>query len=361
MKLKMMLVLVILMSLCLVTATAQTISSNSTGTANDGYWYTFWKDNQGSVTMTMGSNGQFSVNWSNTGNFVCGKGWQTGSENRTITWTSNNGNAQYVGLYGWTTNPLVEYYIPRSGGTNRGTYQADGTTYTLYTNTRVNKPSIVGDTTFEQYFCGGGSGGSVNFGQHCNGWRSLGMGVGSQNYQVLAIEGWGGSSGSASATIGTGGGTTTSSGGYTTTSSGGSTTTSSGSSGGGIDYRLRARSTDGQGQVNLRIGGNTIATFTLGSGMGDYTASSYSSGDINVEFYNDASNRDVQIDYLSVNGDYRQAENQSYNTGVYEDGSCGGDYSEWMHCNGILGFGDTPGGSSGSTTTTSSSGGWWWW
>jgi endo-1,4-beta-xylanase len=154
----------------------------------------------------MGSNGQFSVNWSNTGNFVCGKGWQTGSESRTITWTSNNGNAQYVGLYGWTTNPLVEYYIPRSGGSNRGTYQADGTTYTLYTNTRVNMPSIVGDTTFEQYFCGGGSGGSVNFGEHCNGWRSLGMGVGSQNYQVLAIEGWGGSSGSASATLG---GTTT--------------------------------------------------------------------------------------------------------------------------------------------------------
>ena len=27
---------------------------------------------------------------------------------------------------------------------------------------------------------------------------------------------------------------------------------------------------------------------------------------------------------------------------VYEDGSCGGDYSEWMHCNGILGFGNTP-------------------
>jgi endo-1,4-beta-xylanase len=206
MKFKITFVLAIIMCFTVFTVTAQTVSSNSTGTANDGYWYTFWKDNQGSVTMTMGSNGQFSVNWSNTGNFVCGKGWQTGSENRTITWTSNNGNAQYVGVYGWTTNPLVEYYIPRSGGTNRGTYQADGTTYTLYTNTRVNKPSIVGDTTFEQYFCGGGSGGSVNFGEHCNGWRSLGMGVGNQNYQVLAIEGWGGSSGSASATLG---GTTT--------------------------------------------------------------------------------------------------------------------------------------------------------
>jgi hypothetical protein len=202
-KLKMIVFIAILTCFIVIPATAQQICSNETGT-NGGYWYTFWKDNQGSVCMTMGAGGQFSVQWSNTGNFVCGKGWSTGSENRTITWTSNNGNAQYVGLYGWMQNPLVEYYIPRSGGTNRGTYQADGRTYTLYTNTRVNMPSIEGTKTFEQYFCGGGSGGSVNFGEHCAGWRQLGMGVGSQNYQVVAIEGWGGSSGSASATVGEG-------------------------------------------------------------------------------------------------------------------------------------------------------------
>jgi hypothetical protein len=363
MKLKSILVVVVLVCFTLFTASAQTITSNSTGNQG-GYWWTFWTDGGGSVSMSLGSGGYFSVNWSNCGNFVCGKGWSTGSESRTITYSGNRGNAQYYGVYGWMTNPLVEYYIPRSGGSsNKGTYQADGTTYTLTTSMRYNKPSIVGDTTFEQYFAGGGSGGSINFGQHCNGWRSLGMGVGSQNYQVVAIEGWGGSSGSANATVGSGGGgsTTTSSGGYTTTSSGGGSTTTSSGGGGGVNYRLRARSTDGQGQVNLRIDSNTIATWTLGTSMGDHSASSYNSGGINVEFFNDADNRDVQVDYLSVNGDYRQAENQSYNTAVYEDGSCGGDYSEWMHCNGIIGFGDTPGGSSGSTTTTSSSGGWWWW
>jgi hypothetical protein len=165
-------------------------------------------------------------------------------------------------------------------------------------------------------------------------------------------------------------------GGSTTTTSshgGGSTTTTSSSGGGGgsnINYRLRARSTDGQGKVNLRIDSNTIATFTLGSSMGDYTASSYSQGSINVEFFNDATDRDVQVDYLSVNGDYRQAENQGYNTAAYQNGSCGGGdgYTEWMHCNGVLGFGDTPGGGGGgggssSSTTTSSwgGGGWWWW
>jgi hypothetical protein len=112
--------------------------------------------------------------------------------------------------------------------------------------------------------------------------------------------------------------------------------------GGQISFTLRARSTDGQGQVNLRIGTETIATFTLGSGMNNYTASTYSTGDINLEYFNDTSGRDIQVDYLVVNGSYLQAENQSYNTGVYQDGSCGGSNSEWMHCNGILGFGDTP-------------------
>jgi hypothetical protein len=76
---------------------------------------------------------------------------------------------------------------------------------------------------------------------------------------------------------------------------------------------------------------------------------------------------DVQIDYMTVNGSTRQAEDQSYNTGVWQDGDCGGEYSEWLHCEGCIGFGDVSGGggstttSGGSTTTTASSwwGGWW--
>ena len=59
-----------------------------------------------------------------------------------------------------------------------------------------------------------------------------------------------------------------------------------------------------------------------------------------VAYTNDGGNRDVQIDYLQVNGQTRQAEQQSYNTGHYSNGRCGGSgYSEWMHCNGGLGFG----------------------
>jgi len=139
--------------------------------------------------------------------------------------------------------------------------------------------------------------------------------------------------------------------GNTPSGSGSTTTTSGGGGGSNVSYTLRARSTDGQGQVNLRTDNNTIATWTLGSSMSNYTASSYNTGDISVEFFNDATDRDVQIDYLEVNGDRRQAEDMPYNSAVWEDGSCGGDYSEWMHCNGVIGFYST-GGGGGSTTTT---------
>jgi arabinoxylan arabinofuranohydrolase len=67
-----------------------------------------------------------------------------------------------------------------------------------------------------------------------------------------------------------------------------------------------------------------------------------------VAFTNDATGRDVQVDYIVVNGTTRQAEAQSNNTGVYANGSCGGGgMSEWLHCNGAIGFGTVSGGGGG--------------
>jgi hypothetical protein len=75
--------------------------------------------------------------------------------------------------------------------------------------------------------------------------------------------------------------------------------------------------------------------------MSNHSVTLWSSkGNCYVEFYNDASGRDVQVDYLQVCGSTRQAESQSYNTAVWQNGSCGGSNSEWMHCNGVIGFGD---------------------
>jgi hypothetical protein len=73
--------------------------------------------------------------------------------------------------------------------------------------------------------------------------------------------------------------------------------------------------------------------------MNNYTATTSLSGNIRVEFINDDGTvRDVQVDYIQVEGTTSQAENQAVNTGVWQNSSCGGQNSEWLHCGGYIEF-----------------------
>lgn len=207
---------------------AMTITNNQTGN-HGGYDYEFWKDSGGSGSMTLTDGGTFSATWSNLNNILFRKGkrfneTQTHQQigNISINYGANyqpNGNS-YLTVYGWTVDPLVEFYIVDSwgnwrppGANAKGSITVDGGTYDIYETTRVNQPSIKGTQTFQQYWSVRRSkrtSGTISVSEHFKKWESLGMPMGKMYEVALTVEGYQ-SSGSATVysntlTIGGGGG-----------------------------------------------------------------------------------------------------------------------------------------------------------
>ena len=138
---------------------------------NSPYHYEIWYQG-GNNSMTSYDNGTFTAKWSGTNDFLARVGFKynedkshedLGPIDAYFNWkkSGNAGGYNYIGIYGWTVDPLVEYYIvddwfsepgPNLLGQKKGEFTVDGATYEIYQNQRNNAPSIKGNSTFPQYF-----------------------------------------------------------------------------------------------------------------------------------------------------------------------------------------------------------------
>jgi endo-1,4-beta-xylanase len=177
--------------------------------SNNGFFWSLWHSG-GTANITFGSGGNYGMSWQNVGDVTGGKGWNPGGY-RTVGYNCgywNNGNV--FGLYGWTTGPLIEYYVTEIGGqsgTFVGSMSSDGGNYNVYKHQQQNQPSIQGTATFWQYLAGRTSNNSVGqnhtitTGNHFNYWKAhCGQGFGSFNYMILNSEAWGNRTGGSNAT-----------------------------------------------------------------------------------------------------------------------------------------------------------------
>lgn len=148
----------------------------------------------GNNSMSYWDNGTFKASWSGTNDYLARVGFQYngGIDHSTKHFAvdykyTKSGTAQYgyIGVYGWTTNPQVEYYIVDDWysqpsetyiGEKFGEITVDGATYTIHAFLRVNQPSKTGNSTFLQIFsvrktarqCG-----HIDISAHFNKWTEI--------------------------------------------------------------------------------------------------------------------------------------------------------------------------------------------
>jgi endo-1,4-beta-xylanase len=120
---------------------------------------------------------------------------------RTITYDGTfnpTGNA-YLSVYGFTLNPLVEYYVLESHGTYnpgdvlqyKGSFESDGSIYKVYLVIRTS--NLNGEPVLRQYWSVRQNqrvSGSVNMQNHFDAWAGFGMGIGTHDFQIVSTEGY---------------------------------------------------------------------------------------------------------------------------------------------------------------------------
>jgi hypothetical protein len=187
---------------------------------SNGVGYSVWLSDSTTGTNCgtfYGVGAAFKAQWNmnSGGDFLARAGLQwnetktydqlgTISADYAYTKTGITGTKAYIGVYGWSNNPLVEFYIveewigynPASNATKKGTISVDGGSYDIYTHTQTNQPSIHGTQTFPQYFSIRTSArqcGHISISEHFKAWANAGLPLGKMYEAKLLVETMGGS------------------------------------------------------------------------------------------------------------------------------------------------------------------------
>jgi len=172
---------------------AQTITQNQTGVQGD-YHYEYWMDYgyvDTSGIMKLGDGGNFNCSWDSVNNILFKKGRMPGTRDQIITYSVDynpKGNS-YLGAYGWTEDPLVEYYIidcwgawKPPGGTSKGTVLIDGGVYDIYVSyPSMSMPSLMRFWSVRQTKR---TSGTITCAKHFDAWAAKNMVMGDL-YEVM--------------------------------------------------------------------------------------------------------------------------------------------------------------------------------
>ncbi len=191
-------------------------SNNASGMAAGLAWTIWSNTNAGSITTF--DTPAFSAKWNNAGDFLARIGLQwnatkTYDQYGTITAQFNSkksgsaGGYSYIGMYGWSVDPCVEWYVvddswnrmPVNPGstTNKGTADIDGGKYTLYTRntTGTGGSKCPGTSQWLQFYsvrqtaraCG-----EISLTKHFDAWKAAGMTLGKMDQAQILVEVGGG-------------------------------------------------------------------------------------------------------------------------------------------------------------------------
>jgi hypothetical protein len=203
------------------TGATQHCTNNAFGTAGTQQWQ-IWSNGSGGCITTYGTSPAFSASWNNSGDYLAriGMQWSTpkpytqlgtvvaqfSEANKTVT---NNMKPpySYIGIYGWSQNPCVEWYIvddsfgtmPVNPGntTNKGTATIDGGQYILYERptTGTGGSNCPGVSSWNQFYsvrktartCG-----QISISDHFSAWAGAGMALGNVQQAQMLVEVGGG-------------------------------------------------------------------------------------------------------------------------------------------------------------------------